>query len=170
MEKKKSLCEESAFTSVFMEYSKTLHNYLYYKTGNAPLSEDLTQEAFARLWKNCAQVIFSTAKSYAFTIANNLLLNEYKHLKVVLQYEKKTVLDRNIENPEFLLQEKELKQRIENAIANLPEKQRIVFLMSRIDKKTYKEIAAFLGISKQAVEKRMYNALDELRKVSSKIK
>ena len=52
-------------------------------------------------------------------------------------------------------------------IADLPEKQRVVFLLSRIDKKTYKEIAEIVGISKQAVEKRMYNALDTLREVVS---
>jgi len=42
--------------------------------------------------------------------------------------------------------------------------------MSRIDKKTYKEIAGILNISKQAVEKRIYNALGSLRKISHKIK
>ena len=65
---------------------------------------------------------------------------------------------------------KELKEELENAIADLPEKQRVVFLLSRIDKKTYKEIAEMLGISKKAVEKRMYNALDTLRQVSKKIR
>jgi len=55
-------------------------------------------------------------------------------------------------------------------MTNLPEKQRVVFLLSRIDKKTYKEIAGMLDISKQAVEKRIYNALDTLRKVNKNIK
>ena len=78
--------------------------------------------------------------------------------------------DRSNESPEYLLEEKEFKERLENAISALPEKQRVVFLMSRIDKKTYKEIAEILGISKQAVEKRIYNALDTLRQISKKIK
>ena len=42
--------------------------------------------------------------------------------------------------------------------------------MSRIDNKTYKEIAGILEISKQAVEKRMYKALDTLRQISKNIK
>ena len=45
-----------------------------------------------------------------------------------------------------------------------------VFLMSRIGKNTYEEIVEIIGISKQAVEKRMYNALDKLRLISKKIK
>lgn len=169
-EQQPSLCEEATFTTVFSEYSQTLFRYLYYKTGNASLSEDLTQESFTKMWKNCASVIFATAKSYVFTIANNLLLNEYKHQKVVLKFQEKPQADRTIEDPEYLMEEREWKAKIEAAIAALPEKQRTVFLMSRIDKKTYKEIAEVLGISKQAVEKRIYKALDALREVSKKIR
>ncbi|MEM9824269.1 MAG: sigma-70 family RNA polymerase sigma factor, partial [Bacteroidota bacterium] len=107
---------------------------------------------------------------YVFKAANNLMINEFNHRKVKLKFQKVKPKESTNESPVFLLEEKELKAQLENAIAELPEKQRVVFLMSRIDKKTYKEIAEVLGISKQAVEKRMYNALDKLRMVSSKIK
>ena len=165
-----SVCEEKTFSTIFREYSETLHNFLFYKTGNESLAQDLTQEAFAKLWQNCANVIFNSAKGYVFKTANNLLLNQYEHQKVVLKFQQKPVISHTNQNPEYILEEKELKQQLETAIAALSEKQRVVFLMSRIEKKTYKEIAEIIGISKQAVEKRMYNALDELRKVSAKIK
>ena len=165
-----SVCEESVYTSIFKEYSKTLYNYLFYKTGDLGLSKDLTQEAFTRLWLNCKSVMLQSAKGYVFKTANNLLINEYKHQKVVLQFQNRPRTDRDNQSPAFLLEEKELQESLESAIASLPEKQRVVFLLSRIDKKTYKEIAALLGISKQAVEKRMYNALDALRLVSKNIK
>jgi RNA polymerase sigma-70 factor (ECF subfamily) len=165
-----SLCEESTFTGIYNSYATTLHNYLFYKTGDTGLSKDLMQEAFTRLWQNCASVILETAKGYVFKIANNLLMNEYAHQKVVLNFQQRPTKSQTNESPEYLLEEKELKQELENAIAALPEKQRVVFLLSRIDKKTYKEIGELLGISKQAVEKRMYNALDALRKVSKKIR
>ena len=165
-----SICEEKIYTNIFREYSETLHNYLFYKKGNRDLAYDLTQEAFTRLWKNCASVLFNSAKGYVFKTANNLLLNEYEHQKVVLRHQQKPTISHTNESPEYVLEEKELKEQLEAAIAALPEKQRVVFLMSRIDKKKYKEIAAVLGISKQAVEKRMYNALDTLRKVSAKIR
>ncbi|HHM21593.1 MAG TPA: sigma-70 family RNA polymerase sigma factor [Bacteroidetes bacterium] len=165
-----SVCEEKIFTGIFREYSETLYHYLFYKTGDAGLSQDLVQEAFTRLWQNCASVLFHSAKGYVFKTANNLLLNEYSHQKVVLKFRQKPTRQHTHENPEYIMEEKELKQQLEAAIAALPEKQRIVFLLSRIDKKTYKEIAEILGISKQAVEKRMYNALNELRKVSAKLR
>lgn len=165
-----SVCEEKNYTSIFKEYASTLHNFLYYKTGNNTLAQDISQEAFTKLWQNCASVIMASAKGYVFKTANNLLINEYKHQKVVLKFREKPQKEHNVESPEYLLEEKELKNQLESAISALPEKQRIVFLLSRIDKKTYKEIAAMLGISKQAVEKRMYNALDTLRLVSKNIK
>jgi len=164
------LCEESIYTKIFREYAKTLHNYLYYKTGNSSLAKDLTQEAFTKLWQNCKSVLPENAKGYVFKTANNLLINEYKHNKVVLQHRSIPTTDRSNESPEYLLVEKELKEKIEKAIADLPEKQRVAFLLSRIEKKTYKEIAVILGISKQAVEKRIYKALDTLRLITKKIK
>jgi len=169
-----SVCEELTFTSIFKEYAKSLHNFLFYKTGNKDLSEDLTQEAFTKLWQNCASVNINSAKGYVFKTANNLLINNYQHQQVVLKFQtrsqSKASLGISNESPEFLMEEKELKEKLEAAITALPEKQRVVFLMSRIDKKTYKEIASIIGISKQAVEKRMYNALDTLRLISKNIK
>jgi RNA polymerase sigma factor (sigma-70 family) len=165
-----SVCEESTYTTIFREYSKVLYNYLFYKTGNLNLAKDLTQEAFTKLWLNCKSVIPQSAKGYVFKTANNLLINEFHHQKVVLKFQSLATSDSDHQSPAFLLEEKELKENLESAIAALPEKQRLVFLLSRIDKKTYKEIAVLLDISKQAVEKRMYNALDALRLVSKNIR
>lgn len=165
-----SVCEEKTYTSIFKEYAKTLHNYLFFKTGNSALAQDLTQEAFTKLWQNCAAVLPATAQGYVFKTANNLLINQHKHQQVVLKFERLPHTDRMNQDPEYLLEEQEFKNQLEQAIIALPEKQREVFLLSRVEKKTYKEIASMLGISKQAVEKRMYNALDKLRLVSKKIK
>ena len=63
------------------------------------------------------------------------------------------------ESPEFILLEKEFLEKLENTIAGLPQKQREVFLLNRIEKKKYKEIAVLLNISVKAVEKRMHSAL-----------
>lgn len=166
----KSLCDEITFSKVFREYSKTLYNYLYYKCGNEELAQDIAQESFLKLWQNCAKVIREKAEGYVFMTANNRLLNEYNKQKVRLRFKQITHVDRTLEDPAFLLEHNEFAERLEKAISDLPEKQRIVFLMSRIDKKTYKEIASVLGISKQAVEKRIYNALDKLRHISKNIR
>lgn len=166
----KSLCQESVYSTVFRDYSSTLYNYLYYKCGDEAQAKDLTQEAFLKLWQNCAKVSYETAKGYVFKTANNKLLNIYEHEKVKLKFKNQEHLSHTNENPEFLMEEQELQAEIAEAIAGLPEKQRVVFLLSRIDKKTYKEIAEIIGISKQAVEKRIYLALDTMRQVNKNIR
>jgi len=170
MPEQSSVCEESIFSAIFKEYAETLHNYLFYKTGNKDLSADLTQEAFTKLWQNCKSVILASAKGYVFKTANNLLINEYNHQKVVLKHESIGHSGKDGMDPAFILEQNEFKAKLDQAIADLPEKQRVVFLLSRVEKKTYKEIAEIIGISKQAVEKRMYNALDSLRQVSKLIR
>lgn len=166
----KSVCDKVIYSQIFREYSKTLFNFLYYKSGNQKLAEDLTQEAFLKLWINCSKVTFEKAKGFVFTTGQNLMLNTFKHNKVKLKFENKGHSEKDIQSPAYLLEEKELKEQIEDAISALPVKQREAFLLSRIDKKTYNEIAEILGISRQAVEKRIYNALDSLRKVSNLIR
>ena len=59
--------------------------------------------------------------------------------------------------------------KLQAAIAELSEAQREDFLLNRIDKKTYNEIAEMLDISVKAVEKRMHNALKQLRKLVKNI-
>lgn len=61
------------------------------------------------------------------------------------------------------MMEDEFKDKLEMAISNLSEKQREVFLMNRIDKMTFGEIALELEISVKAVEKRMGIALRTLK-------
>lgn len=159
----KSVCEEKTYKLIFETHSKTLFNFIYYKCGDQEQAEDIVQEAFIKLWDNCSNVIFNKAKSFLFTVARNLFLNEVAHQKIVLQHKSSLPPDRTDETPEFLMEEQEFMVKLKNAIADLPEKQREVFLLSRIDKKKYSEISEMLGITVKAVEKRMSQALILLR-------
>ena len=158
-------CDEIIFSSFFKSHIKALRNFLFYKFGNKDQAEDVAQEAFIKLWQNCASVPIEKAKSYVYIIANNSTLNEIAHQKVVLRYEKNfTALDRTNESPEYILEEKQFQDKLLKAIGNLNEKQRVAFLMHRIDGKKYSEIAIALNISVKAVEKRIHLALLSLRK------
>jgi len=158
-------CNESAFADFYKKNVKALRNFIYYKFGNIDHADDFTQEAFIKLWQNCANVPLEKAKSYLYTIANNMSLNGIAHQKVVLQYEKSNGgNDKTYENPEFILEEEQFKVKLLKAIDNINETQRVAFLMHRIDGKKYAEIATELGISVKAVEKRIHLALIELRK------
>lgn len=160
-----NICEELIFANFFKSHAKALRNYLLFKFGNQEQAEDVTQEAFIKLWENCKNVPVEKAKSYIYTIANNTTLNHIAHQKVVLEYSKNSnPVHATSENPEFLMEEEQFKQKLQNAIANLSEAQRSAFLLHRIEGKKYHEIAEMLQISVKAVEKRISLALFELRK------
>lgn len=164
-------CNEIIFSSFFKSQVKSLRNFIFYKYGNKDLAEDLAQEAFIKLWQNCSDVPIEKAKSFIYTIANNSALNVIAHGKVVLKYEKDfSGLDKTNENPEFILEEKQFRNTLLNAIEKLNEKQRVAFLMHRVDGKKYSEIAEELNISIKAVEKRIHLALLQLRKEIKNLK
>ena len=157
------ICEEHIFSSLFNKYSKDLHNFLYYKFGELLNPKDKVQEAFIKLWENCSKIAPDKAKSFLFTTANNLMLNEVAHQKVVLKHQQTKPKSYTNENPEFLMQENQYMEKLQNALSNLTEAQRVAFLMNRVEGKRFKEIAEILDISTKAVEKRIYGALEKLR-------
>ncbi|GMN10891.1 RNA polymerase sigma-70 factor [Croceitalea sp. MTPC9] len=158
-----NVCEEQIFSSVFKANSKTIFNYIYYKFGNEEKAHDAVQEAFVKLWENCAKVAPEKAKSYLYTVANNLYLNVIKAEKVRLKYADMHSNSISNESPEYVLEEKQFKQKLDNALNDLPENQRTTFLLNRIDGKKYAEIAEMEGVSIKAIEKRMHLALKSLR-------
>ncbi len=158
------ICSESFFSDFFKQHAKALRNYLYFKFGNEEQANDMTQEAFIKLWENCKDVPPEKAKSFVYTVANNATLNQIAHKKVVLRYaENNKGNNLTIVNPEFLVEEEQFRIKLEKAIANLTEGQRTAFLLQRIEGKKYQEIAEMLGISVKAVEKRIHGALVSLR-------
>ncbi|WP_446050133.1 RNA polymerase sigma factor [Zobellia laminariae] len=157
-----NVCEEQVFDTIFKANSKTVFNYIYYKFGNEEKAHDAVQEAFVKLWENCAKVSPLKAKSYVYTVANNLYLNVIKAEKVRLKYADKT-LKVTHESPDFIMEEEEFKQKLNRALDSLPETQRTTFLLNRIDGKKYAEIAEMEEVSVKAIEKRMHLALKSLR-------
>ncbi|MFT7034446.1 MAG: RNA polymerase sigma factor (sigma-70 family) [Cyclobacteriaceae bacterium] len=163
MQKELSVCEEKTFRKVYEEQGNALKNFLYYKFGSFEAASDHAQEAFIRLWNKCAEVPFEKARSFLFTTAKRLFLDDLAHQKVELKFVEKQEHSPSIESPEFVLEESEFKNELERAISDLPEKQRVIFLMNRIDNIPYKEIAEIQDISLKTVEKHMSSALRQLK-------
>lgn len=165
----RSICDHRNFNTIFEEHCETLRNFMYYRCGDLHLADDLAQFAFVKLWENCAKVLFEKAKSFLYTVARNKFLNEVAHKNVVLEYSRSPRESANLETPQFSMEENEFMERLQRAINELPEGQREVFLLNRVDKKTYVEIAALLEVSQTAVEKRMQKALIKMRKIVKNI-
>jgi RNA polymerase sigma factor (sigma-70 family) len=91
------------------------------------------------------------------------MLSDLAKKKTAFKYAERKPTGHSIETPAFIIEEKEYGQRLETAIADLTEEQRVTFLLNRVEGKKHQEIAEILGISRKAVEKRIYTALAKLR-------
>ena len=158
-----NICDKFRFSKIYEKYAQSLSNILFYKYGDLLNPSDKVQEAFIKLWENCAKITPETAKSYLYTTANNMMLNAVKHQNVVLKYQEVKPKDYTNESPEFMLRKKEFLQRFERALSTLKEEERLAFLLSKAEGKTHREVAETLGITKKVAEHRIYAALKKLK-------
>ena len=154
------------FNSIFDEYYRPLKNFLYYKLADKDLAEDITQEVFIRAWDKRDTILVETVKSYLYKIANNLAINHFNSAKTRFELKLEDHDSSVSESPHYVMEKDEFAARFNRALENLPEQQRVTFLMNRIDDLTYREIAERLEISVKAVEKRMQSALESLRGIT----
>lgn len=151
------------FKRTFDLHYEKIRNYLYYRLGDMESAEDITQEVFVKLWENRKKIIEGKELGFLFQVASNLFKNHYKREKYHLEFVSNTKLKDDVETPEFVLEMKEFDERLQQAIADLPEKCRSIFLLNRIDKMTYAEIAECNQVSVKAIEKQMSKALSLLK-------
>jgi RNA polymerase sigma-70 factor (family 1) len=154
---------QAEFEYIFNTWYEPIRNFLFFKTNDIKLAEDITQDAFLKIWEKRDSIRMESVKSLLYTIANNLFLNRVDHQKVYLKFALNFESAGNSHGPDFELELKEFDEKLQNAISRLDDKKRTVFLMNRIEKFTYNQIADNLGITVKAVEKRMEKALSFLR-------
>ena len=160
--------DKSVFDLIFNQWYEPIRNFIYYKSGDIKLAEDLAQDTFLKIWEKKDNIKQDTIKSFLYTVANNLMMNRFDHQKVLFKFSN-SYKNENIAVPaDYELELKEFDEKLQKALMELDEKKRTVFLMNRIDEMTYKQIAENLGMSIKAIEKRMEKALDFLHKRISK--
>jgi len=152
----------SEFEQLFDQHFESIKNFVYFKTGNTTVSEDIVQETFIKLWEKKSEIKIDTVSSLLYTIASNLAKNHIKHQHVVFNFANKQKIHSYAQTPQQVLEEQEFGKKLENALNSLSEAHRTTFLMNRIEQITYSEIAKRLDISVKTVEKRMSIALKHL--------
>jgi len=117
-----------------------------------------------KLWEKQLKPDKGKEIALMFKIASNILVSRVRRNQTAMNYRKSMVMTTSPENPAEQLEYEEIKQKYEFALQSLPDKQRVVFLLSRVDELSYLEMSQRLGISVKAIEKRMSQALASLRK------
>ena len=133
-------------------------------------SEDLVQDLFAALWARRTRLdLRGSLRGYLFASVRNRALNVRKHLLVEHDWERDEaapevrVLHPTPRRPDELLDERERAARVRAAVAQLPERCRLVMQLRWQEQLGYSEIASILGISVKGVEIQLARGLRALR-------
>jgi RNA polymerase sigma factor (sigma-70 family) len=153
------------FKVLFDSYFDSVRSYLFYRGVEKEKASDLAQDVFVRVWEKQLNVDPKTALRLLYKMAGDMFISRYRRETLEMNY-RTTLKNDNVDfSPEDQLRYKQLFENYTKALAELNEKQRTVFLMSRMEGLKYHEIAERLDLSVKAVEKRMNITLAYLKKI-----
>lgn len=157
--------DEKAFQIIYDRYWKKLYTLAYYKVNCLATAEEIVQDIFCSLWRRRATFEIQS------NLSNYLVVSvKYRVIKVLDKYYREqnyvnSLLKSNLiddSTQEHLIYQ-ELKDQLSKYTAELPEKCRLVFQLSREKGYTQKQIAKELNIAEKTVEAHLGKAIKHLR-------
>lgn len=152
-----------AFKTIYDLYFDAIRKYIYYRSGNQQLADDIAQDTFIKIWEKRQVLNIEKIKNLLYKIAGDAFLSYLRHQKIKRNYADEIYMLQTLEVGNEDEHLKAMKNKFEKALLILNEKQRAVLLMNKIDGLTYREIAVRLNLSVKAVEKRMHLAIKNLK-------
>lgn len=142
--------EQAAFNYFYNKYSLQLYRKLLKMVQVDVIAEELLQDLFLKLWNKRAQIDPAQSfQAYLYRIVEHLVYDYFR--KLARETKARTFVTAN--STELYEQfdteglESEIRNKIQYAISRLPEQQKLVFTLSKIEGKSYKEISETLGIT-----------------------
>jgi RNA polymerase sigma-70 factor, ECF subfamily len=134
-------------------------------------SENIVQDFFVKLWEKRETLEITTSlKSYMYTSVKNLSLNYIKREDFYSSEENDDFYEENQKNPVELLEESEINKTVHQAIYELPQKCREIFMLYRFDNLSYQEIAELQDLSINTVKTQLQRAMKALTQKLSHLK
>ena len=158
------MLNKEEFKDVFDIHFDAIRSFVFYRCGDLETASDVAQDVFLKIWEKRHSLNGNQLKPLLYKMASDCLISNYRKDQSRLNFEQSLVMEHDSElTPEDELSFNELAKAYADALEQMPEKQRMVFLMSREDGMKYAEIAGCLHISVKAVEKHVSAALRLLR-------
>jgi RNA polymerase sigma-70 factor (family 1) len=155
-----------AFDQVFKKYGNRLFGFALSYLKSKEDTEGLVQDVFLKIWENRKNLKKeSSLKSYLFTIAYHDMCQIFRKKQIHERFleEKSATTDSKI-NMEEQLEYKATLEQLDKLLAQLPEKQRIIFTKSRNEGKSTKEIAEEMNLAPGTIDNNISATLKFLRK------
>lgn len=155
--------DRQSFKTIYNKYSKDLFLYAIKVIKNRTVCEDIVQDVFIALWSKREKTKISALKPYLFQAVKYQIFNHFRNSKFSSEdLTRLNIIDVSM-NVAQKLEYSELEMRIRNHVDKLPQRCRQIFMLSRYQHKSNKEIAEELDISVQAVKNQISKALAFLR-------
>jgi RNA polymerase sigma-70 factor, ECF subfamily len=158
--------DTEAFEKIYRSYVKELCAFASYYVKSFDAAQDIVQNLFLLLWERKETIrIDGFLKTYLFTSVRNLSLNFLKHQTAdrISSNTYSMLFSVPSATPHEIAEHQELDVLITQALEKIPERCRIVFILSRYFNMKYIEIAEILGISVKTVDAHMVKAVKSLR-------
>jgi RNA polymerase sigma-70 factor (ECF subfamily) len=154
-----------AFDSLFQVYSPKLYGFALKYLKNETDAEELVQEVFVIVWEN-RQMLKSelSFKSYLFTIALNKIRKHFNQKATSLRYIETLNYESEVTDSQLIHDNFEsVLQQINLIIEQMPQRRREIFVKSKLEGKSSKEIAIELDITTGTVDNQVSDALRFIR-------
>lgn len=166
--KKQQTMEDQRLATLVSTYRPAIFRYLSRRVRPPSDIEDATQEVFARMLRRAQGEPVANVEGYLFQIAANLVRERGRSAAIrgqagAIEVDPSFLGEAEVPSPERILEGREAYQRLIEAIQELPERTRTVFMLNRFDDMTAPEIARRLGMPLSTVEKAMMRALKHLK-------
>lgn len=158
--------DDLAYNEIYQRYKWVLFLHALKRIRNREEAKDIVQELFITLWdKRREMEIKGHLSGYLFTAVRNRVIKFISHQQVESVYISSlgNSINAGICITDHRIRENNLAEIIEKEIQDLPEKMRQVFILSRKQNLSHKEISAQLGIEETTVKRQISNALKILR-------
>jgi RNA polymerase sigma-70 factor (ECF subfamily) len=159
--------DDQAFEELFRAYYSELCGFAADYLNSVDRARDIVHDAFLKIWKDKKNIKIKTSlKAYLYKTVRNMALNKIRNSNVrgEILNELSTELDGI--SKRTAIDEVELnkiRDEIDKAISELPERRRMAFLLHRRHGFTYKEVAKIMGVATKTVENQIGRALKSLR-------
>jgi len=158
------MLSKEEFKSVFDIHFDTIRSYVFYRCGDTELAADVAQDVFMRLWEKRTSLNGNHIKQLLYKMATDCFISNYRKAQCRINFEQSMVAEYDGErSPEDEMSFRELAASYAQALEQMTDKQRTVFLMNREEGMKYAEIADCLQISVKTVEKYISAALQFLK-------
>lgn len=159
----------AAFEIIYNKYWSKLYLSAYNILRDKHESEDVVQEILVNLWAKRATLNIMSLNAYLYSSIRYKIFKIIKSGKVMSEFFEE-VEKLNIENEaESLMLEKDIARLLDQKVAQLPEKCRKIFILSRKEHLSTKEIAERLGVSPKTVENQITIAIKKLRPIAGEL-